>query len=327
MAASLGFALLAVGFRVNHDRAAKKWDRLTKTWEPAILEVLGGAAEPEGLYGRVGPEEGPDFLTFLMTYVRRLRGDEQALVRKMAAPYLHTLLPRVAEVTDEVRGNAVMMLARMGMPAYAEAVAKALDDESPVVSMIAAGSLFRPEHEQHFPDVLVHLPRYATWSRSFLAGMLAGGGYAAAPLLRGILLDTTQSPRVRAVAADALRALNDLDAVGVALHIVKDETDRDVLAGCLRILRQLGHAEHAPVVRKLAASLDPVVRARAVAALGTIGGHDEIPILFEKLDDPSFWVSLEAARGLLGLGERATVERLAASEGPWSTLARQVLAE
>ena len=219
-----------------------------------------------------------------------------------------------------------MMLARMGMPDYAEEVAQALDDPSATVSMIAAESLFRPGHERYFEAVVRHLPRYSTWSRGFLAGLMSGGGYSGAPLLRGILLDRSLEGDVRAVAADALRNLNDIDAVGSADHLLQDETDREVVAGCLRILRQLGQAEHLTTVRRYAASRDAVVRQAAVAALGTLGGPDEVELLVEKLDDPSFWVCLEAARGLLALGAGERLERLAASGGRWSDVARQVLA-
>jgi HEAT repeat protein len=219
------------------------------------------------------------------------------------------------------------MLARMGMPTYADEVAQALDDPSPTVAMIAARSLFRPGHEAYFPAVLGHLHRFTGWNRSFLASMLAGGGPEAAPLLREILGDREQPPLVRAVASDALRELNDLASVPLAMEVMADETDREVVAGCLRILRQLGHREHVPHIRLKAASRDPVIRATAVAALGAIGGPAEIPLLQEKLDDPSFWVSLEAARGLLALGAAGRLEQLAETTGPWSTLARQVLAE
>lgn len=292
-----------------------------------MLEVLGGAAPPDAIHDRVDDQDGMLFLSFLLGYAKLLRGEERALVREMAKPYLPLVIPRLGRGVAESRGNAVLMLARMGMPTYAAEVAGALSDPSPTVAMIAARSLFRPGHEDFFPDVLAHLTRFTGWSRSFLASMLAGGGPNAAPLLRDILRDPEQPPLARAVASDALRELNDLPAVDIALELVASERDREIVAGCLRILRQLGHAEHVPTIRLMASSRDPVVRATAIAALGSIGGPAEVPLLQEKLDDPSFWVSLEAARGLLALGATGTLERLANTGGAWATLARQVLAE
>jgi HEAT repeat protein len=327
LVASCAFATLALALRVDNEAKARRWERLVGRWEPAMLEILAGAAPPEAIHERVDRKDAPLFLSFLLGYARRLRGEEQELVREMAEPYLPVVVPMVQRGTTESRGNAVLMLARMGLPRYAGVVASALDDESPIVAMIAARSLVRPGHEEHFPRVLAHLPRFAHWSRSFLSGMLSTGGALVAPLLRDVLEDRERDPLVRAVASDALRELNDLPSVEVAVHVLPEETDRELVAGCLRILKHLGHAGHVSLVRGMVANLDPVIRAAAVSTLGAIGGKAEIPILQAQLDDTSFWVSLEAARGLMALGDYATLHRLAASEGPWSTLARQVLAE
>ena len=55
-----------------------------------------------------------------------------------------------------------------------------------------------------------------------------------------------------------------------------------------------------------------------VLGLGVAAAHG---VLFGR------GLSLEAARGLLALGDGETLERLAASRGPWSILAQQVLTE
>ena len=327
MLSSFSFTILAIGLRIKSNRQIRRQEQLVKRWEPAMLEVLGGAAEPEEIHSRVDDRDGLPFLRFLLGYARLLRGDEIALVRAMAAPYLPSMIPRLQRGTAESRGNAVLILARMGMPRYADNVAEALADESPVVAMIAARSLFRPGQEEHFPAVLAHLPRFTGWSRSFLASILAGGGPNIAPLLRDIMRNPEEPALVRAVASDALRELNDLDSVPVAVELIASETDRELIVGCLRILKHLGHHEHVRYIRSIAASRDPVIRTAAVSALSALGSRSEIPLLQEKLDDPSFWVSLEAARGLLALGESPTLERLAASAGPWSMLAKQVLSE
>ena len=324
---SFSFALVAVVLRIGNQRRANRRARHARRWEPAMLEILGGTAPPEAIHERVDEKDGLLFLRFLLGYARRLRGEERRLVREMARPYLHLVVPRLGKGLAESRGDAVLMLARMGMPQYATEVAGALSDPSPTVAMIAARSLFRPGHEDFFPAVLEHLPRFTGWSRSFLASMLAGGGPNAAPLLRAILADPARPALARAVSSDALRELNDLPSVEIAVELLANETDREIVAGCLRILRHLGHAEHVPAIRLMASSRDPVIRATAVAALGAIGGPAEVPLLQEKLDDPSFWVSLEAARGLLALGASRTLQRLADSGGAWATLARQVLAE
>jgi len=327
MVVSFAFALLALLLRFFNDRSTRRQVQLTGSWEPMMLEVLAGTAPPSAVMERVEERDTDDFLTFLLGYARRLRGEERDTVRELAAPYLPELARRVDRGSAEERGVAVQALAGMGMPDYADRVAQALDDESPVVAMIAARGLFRRGHERYFPRVIESLPTFALWSRSFLASMLADGGTEAAKLLRQVLSNSDESPLIRAIATDALRGLNDLASVEVALTLLEDETDRELVTGCLRLIRHLGHRGHVDEVMRFVTDSDPVIRAAAVGAVGEIGGDDDIPILQSVLGDDEYWVSLEAARGLMALGERGTLKRLAAGEGPWSVLARQVLDE
>jgi hypothetical protein len=227
----------------------------------------------------------------------------------------------------EGRGLAVQALAEMGMPEYSKTVARALDDESTVVAMIAARGLFRPGQERFFANVLKRLHRFTQWSRSYLASMLAGGGPAMAPLLREMLADPDQTPLVRAVATDALSGLNDLGSVPIAVRLLEVEEDRELVTGCIRLVRELGHREHVDAIVRFVTDSDPVIRAAAASALGAIGGKDDVPILHGLLGDDSYWVSLHAAQSLMALGEEAVLRRLAAGQGPWALLARQVLTE
>jgi HEAT repeat protein len=237
------------------------------------------------------------------------------------------ILKRESGIQSSFARLAVQALAEMGMPEYSRTVAQALDDESPVVAMIAARGLFRPGQERYFNNVLRRLHRFTLWSRSYLASMLAGGGPAGAPLLRGMLADPKQPALVRAVASDALAALNDLESVDLALRLLECEEDRELLAGCLRLVRELGHQDHVDEVMRFVTASDPVIRAAAVAAVGALGGKEDVNVLQSLLADDSYWVSLQAARGLMAVGEVGTLRRLAVGSGPWALLARQVLSE
>jgi HEAT repeat protein len=159
--------------------------------------------------------------------------------------------------------------------------------------------------------------------------MLARGGPGAAPFLRETLSDSQRTPIVRAIAADALRLLNDIESASIAARVLeaRQQEDRELVTSCVRLLRRLGHEEHVRLIRPLVSAADPVVRAAAVGALGALGGPKDAPLLQDVLDDVAYWVSLEAARGLMSLGEVSALQRLAGSEGPWAVLARQVLSE
>lgn len=294
-----------------------------------MLDVLAGEARHETLLRLVQPRDTPFFLSFLLEYARRLQGEERATVARLARPHLPRLARQATRGSAEKRGQAVQTLAELGLPDHVDTVASGLDDPSPVVAMIAARGLFRPGYEQYFATVLAHLPRFTIWSRSFLASLLARGGAGAAPFLRATLSDRNQAPIVRSVAADALRLLNDIESTSLAAAVLGEpgERDRELITACVRLIRHLGHGRHVPLIRPLVTSADPVVRAAAVGALGTIGGPREVPLLQDVLDDVAYWVSLEAARGLMTLGAAETLRRLARSAGPRSVLARQVLTE
>jgi len=329
LAVSLGFAAVALLLRLHNFKLERRQQDLVAAWEPPMLDVLAGAAPDEALLGRVGAADPELFVSFLHGYARRLQGEERATVKRLARPYLQEFAKRVGRGSAGRRGHAVQVLAELGMPEHADAVASALDDRSDIVAMIAARGLFRRGYEESFPLVLAHLPRFTLWSRSFLSSMLARGGHGTAPHLRATLADSTASPLVRAVAADALRLLNDLESASIAAGILEAgaQKDRELVAACVRLLRQLGHEGHVRLLRPLVLAADPVIRAAAVGALGAIGGPREVPLLQDVIDDVAYWVSLEAARGLMKLGAAHTLERLASSHGPWAVLARQVLSE
>jgi HEAT repeat protein len=325
--ASVVFAGLALLLRLRNDRVERSQQQLTDRWEPTLLEVLVGKAPDAALQTLVAPRDAPLFLSFLSGYARRLRGEESATVRRLAKPLLPALARSLPKGGAEKRGLAVHRLSEIGLPEYADQVAAALDDPSPNVSVIAARGLFREGMEPHFPAVLQELPRFAHLNRHFLSSMLARGGAGAAPLLREIFASPYRSGQVRAIVADSLTLLNDLDAVPVAIDHLRTAKDREVVAASLRLVRHLGHTEHVAFVRPLVASPDAIIRAAAAGALGALGGHEEVALLQDALDDDHYWVSLQAARGLMALGDIETLRRLAESTGAWAVLAQQVLSE
>lgn len=327
LAVSLGFAVLALALRLRNDRSEREERRLRALWEPRILEILAGGEPEQVLLGLVARRDRRVFLAFLLDYARRLHGDERATVTRLARPHLAEVAVGARRGSAESRARSVQLLAELGLPRYAGEVAAALEDRSSIVAMIAARGLLQPGYEAYFVTVLGHLPRFTLWTRSFLSSLLARAGPGAGPHLRRMLGNPSHAPLTRAVAADALRLQNDLEAVPLAAELVQRPApdERELTVSSIRILRSLGHAKHAPLLLPLAKSGDDVIRAAAVGALGALGGTEAAPVLEEAIEDTSYWVSLEAARGLVALGAGDVLERLAVSEEPAALLARQVL--
>lgn len=324
---SLAFAFNVLVLRILNERTARRWARLESLWEGPLLAALADPERLPAVYELVDDRHRVQFVDFVLRWSRRIRGRDQEVLKKAALPYLDVFVDDLDASRVELRTRAVQMLGSLGLPTYAEAVVRALDDPSPLVSMVAARALARTREPRHATEILTRLPRFREWNRNFLASMLASMGPEAVPALQATAGDRHQAPWVRAVAVDALRHLSEPESADVAAEIVARESDREVLAAALRLLAEVGRLEHRDVVRARTRSNDFVIRAHALSALGTLAGQDEVPLLEEALDDPSPWVAIHAAEGLHTAGADEALEAFARSGHPRAELARQVLME
>ena len=157
--------------------------------------------------------------------------------------------------------------------------------------------------------------------------MLASMGPEVSPLLRDVLGDRERDPWVRAAAADALLMQLDPKAGDVAVEVLEHEDDRELLAAVLALLAVIGRPDHATTVRARADDPDDLIRARALLALGVVGGRDALPLLLRGTHDGAPWVALAAARGLKEAGGLEELTVAARGGGRRAAVAGQVLAE
>lgn len=333
LAASVFFGLGAVALagaalvlRINNDRKAARWAVLEERWLTTALEVVAGAEAPEKLWALVPAEDRIRFINFLLRFARRLVGPERRVVDDLAAPYLDLLLPQLKLRQAERRARAVQTLSTLGQRRYAGQLVASLDDASPLVAMVAARALARRESPDFATPILERMHRFVHWRASFLSSMLAAIGPAVAPALRRAYQDPAFDPRVRAVAADALRELNDYASADLAAEILESATDRDLVANSLGILAHMGGSRHLDAIRRHLKAPEPIVRARAVAALGHVGDVADHPTLTAALEDPSPWVALRAAEALRDARALPTVGELDQANHPRAELVRQLLA-
>ncbi len=142
----------------------------------------------------------------------------------------------------------------------------------------------------------------------------------------GPTVDPSFDPRVRAVAGDALRELNDYESADVAAEVLETAVDRDLIANSLGLLAHLGRGEHLPAIRRHLTASEPIIRARAVAALGNVGAPADHPAMTAALADPSPWVALRAAEALRDARALPSVGELDLASHPRAELVRQLLA-
>jgi HEAT repeat protein len=319
-----GFVIARHAFNTRRSRTEAG---LRSRWEPFVLDVLVGDRSATDVRLVVHAGEEKAFVQFLVGYSRRLAGVDRTLVLRLAEPYLWSLREDLAAGHPEVRARAVQVLSELGFEDHIVAVIGALDDPSPLVATVAARALTRPGYPELASEVTRRLERYAGWDRGFLAAMLARAGPGITPTLRAILTDEQRSDRDRSVSADALRMLNDPESAAAAVEVLARSDSTEVVAACLRLLRQVGRREHAPTIRRFADSERFAIRAHALSALGVVGGESDLGTARRALFDPSPWVALHAARALTELGERGTLRSLARMSHPRSELAREILGE
>ena len=324
---TLVLSVYAVVMRSVHLVREKKSTEMTERWRDPVLGAVADPSLVPTVQALVEEDDAIHFLSFVIEYARRVRGEERDILCALAQPFLPRMAERAHARSTEMRAWAVQMLGTLGLPEYAGEVVSALDDPSPLVAMVAARALAREETPQYAGEVLARLDRFDTWNPLFLASMLAAMGPEVSGALRDGLAAEDATPGKRSVMAEALRLQGDFLAGDVAAAVVSRTPDRDLLASGLKLLAAVGRPEHASVVRRHTDSGDAVIRAQALKALGALGGEEDVPTLVDAMDDPSPWPALYAARGALNAGGREALARLITQGHPSAHLAEQVLAE
>ena len=319
------FAIYTIHLRLRNTRRAEHWARLEAMWEPLLLDYIAEARPREEILAQIPEEESLHFVDYLQRFVERLEGSEADLIKRLAEPYLDSIVGRTQGGDPPRRARAVRTIGELGLQQHPQALIRALDDESPLVAMIAARALTNKAFPEYTKAVLDKLYRFEGWSQNYLVSMLASVGTELAPALRQTMEDADSGDRVRAIAADTLRALNDLQAADIAARLLATESDRELLAACLRLIQAVGRSEHLAVVRQLAAAEDSVVRAQALKALGLLGGEEDWPLLRQGLDHESNWVALSAAQGLDSAGGIQILHEVLRAGHPRANLLKQVL--
>ena len=324
---ALAFAAYALLLRRGHARRERLTETLRERWEGPLLAALADPERIPDVHALVPREHRLRFVQFVLEYVRRVRGAERGVLRRLVEPFLGEVAERTDHRRSEVRTRAVQTLGTLGLPRYAPEVLAGLDDPSPLVSMVAARYLARPEFPQYAPELMKHLHRFEGWNRRFLASMLANMGPEVSARLRDGLTDTSRPAWLRGVFAEALRMQLDPRAADVAVEALEETDDRDLSASLLRLLATVGRPDHVDLLRRLTDADDEILRAQALHALGVLGDESELPLLFAGMDDPSPWAALHAARGVRDAGGADLLAEIAGADGEQARLAGQVLFE
>lgn len=327
LAAALALTLLAVVIHLGRAREARRWVQLEARWEPVVFDVIAGDVDPRELTSLVQPRDQRLFVDYLLRLSKRVRGRERDQVTQLARRYLPLVGKALTHRNPEIRARAIATLGELGADAYDTELAAALNDGSLSVAFSAAQALTRRRSQNYATQLLDAVERFAQGDTRYVASMLARVGPTVAPVLRQALGDRARHPRTRAVIAEALTRLNDLPSADIAADIIRSGRDTDLLVAALRLISNVGNAEHLDAVRPLLASRIVAVRGLAVSAVAQLGDASDIGRVTAALSDNASWVVARAARGLLALGATAHARELAASTGRQAVAVREALSE
>jgi len=319
------FAVVLTFLRTRNNLRSTRWARLEAAWNPRIMGLVSGEATAEELVPLARRRDRRFILAIAARFASRLAGKDRDVVEDFARTLIPTLLRDLGSRRPEVRARAVKTIALLSFDDHVGEVLVALDDDSPLVGMVAARALARHGGATFISDVLSHLHRFAEWNPEFVSTMLASVGHGVAPPMRRMLLDPGQHPLVRRVIADALRLLPDPVAGDGAAWVLSGSEERELQAACLRLLAVVGRPDHVWAIEPYLHHPDFALRAHAVTAFGQTALPRHLPAVESLLDDPSPWVALRAAEALAIAGELGMLEERASLEGPAGTLAREVL--
>ena len=316
-------------------KAVERRRRALETrWKDRLLDAATGEATPVPDPDSVLPEEeeisqGDQvlLLELITRYARALEGPERRNLERVAAPYLPALDALQQDPDPYRRAYALDILGELGFEQTRDRIVKGLEDESGLVAMVAARALARHGSPEYVPLLVRRLEAFENWSAPYLASLFTSFGSGAAPALRELAMDPSKPSRFRSVALQALRTLNDMASVEPAVRLLPRERDTEVQADFVRLIGALGRPEDLGAVRPYAAASASHLRAAAVRAVSNLSDRrtSDIELVSRGLDDPSPWVALQAAHGLLALGRGDELAALAASSSPRADLAAEVL--
>ena len=321
------FTAYAIWLRGRNMWKRRSWEDRETRWTNLTLEAVAGERAVEELTSQVGPRERGVFLEFLMRYARRLRGRERDRVQELAAPFLPTILPLLRSRDPLRKALAVQTIGTLGKLDYEDDLLRALEDSSPLVSMLAARALAGQGGAAYSAPILANLERFESWGTEYVTSLLVGLGPGASGALRRVLEDRGRTARVRAVAADALRELHDPEAAHSAFDALRGDAPPDLAAPLLRLLAVLGDPSQLDDIRRTLTHPHFAVRAEAYSAYGALCGDEGEAVLEGGLWDPSPWVALHAARAMRDRGWVEPLQRLTRSGQPAMHAAGQALSE
>jgi len=322
---ALSLVLFTLRLHQSNEQKSQLWRQLEERWEPLLMEILAQEQWPDSFHKLVQEGEELFFIDFLMRYAEKLSGKSRQAITELAQPYLPQLAARASGGDSEQRARAILTLSTLAPKDYEAEIVAALDDESPLVCMLATRSLADNQATQFTAQILDKTTRFKAWSQSYLISTLVALARQEREILRSHLTESHRPEWIRLIILKALTELNDWQAMPLAVEFLNMDGDRELQAAALQFISRLGHDGLLDLIRKKCHADDFVIRLNAVKALAQLGNEKDQELLEKLIADPSQWIAYQAAFALKKTQNFEALMRIAHSDHSRAALAEQVL--
>jgi HEAT repeat protein len=309
----------------NKSHKTKLREQFANQIKPLIIAVLFQGHPLQEVWKQVPRQQEDYFLDLLYQHHQRLKGDVSERIGLLATPYLQGLKAQFKHRETFLRARALKLASTFEEQKYLAPLLQGLKDPSPEVILVCFQVLSQPHIQGYNQEILASLERLENISAAYLSALLARKGTSISAGLRQILANSAQPLNLRVIAAKTLLNLNDFESVKIALAILKQEDQVDILIPALMLLEKLSSSNLSQEILPFCNAPQFAVRAYALKALASSSKEAYTELFLEKLADPSPWVARQAAFALKKTGQIKLLERLSRENTQLSEIAKQTL--
>jgi HEAT repeat protein len=305
LAWAVALAFVAVGLRLLRRQELRRRRRVDAAWRQPVDDlVLDGTPLPAP-----PAREQPIVLDLLLRYRAMLRGPEAERITGYLEDqgYVEQAVEGLRSRNRWRRATSASLLGRMKSDAAVTALVGLMSDESDDVRMTAARSLAAIGDPAAVEALATALADSSRWTATTVAQDLIEMGPAAVPsLLKIASAANSGEAGAHQAAVTAVRVLGEIRdprAEPVLIQLLEGAGDFNVRARAAAALGSVGGPLAPPALRDALRDGAWQVRAQAAASLGALGDRQGIPALSAAVEDENWWVRVNCAEALGTLGE------------------------
>ena len=169
------------------------------------------------------------------------------------------------------------------------------------VNIEATCALVELEHEAAELSVLSSLMQFQQWTPLIVMKVSAAGGSNILHLV-GEQLDSMNPEQARNLIS-LMGASTDRTLLPLLIDVLQNTDDMQEIASILRTLGRLGDHSHVKFILPFLQHPDPVLRLRAVVALGQLGDEHDLRDILPLTTDNWWWIRYRAAESYLAIAK------------------------